>query len=390
MFYLLAATSLLLVLLIAADGVRKGLDTIVPDYYRHTASLAIALSEAAHGTTGMVGLVEVEKSLDKSGYGINPNRRLMAVLNTASGTGRRGIARRSRSYDRRSQQDVRPRAQRNRDDRLLLCRIQIVRLSRPIDLCALYRHSRRHGALLHRLISPSRDIHCSIHFVFAAAADRTRRAAFQQFRLRPADQQPHAAVPVALSGAVLPDPGRSRPRFSFDRRHWGGDRRSGFCLRGQCADLCLLAGRTAARARRPDRGGAPVALAIAAARAPYPLVRLSRAGVRAERRDPDPKPSLAARRCGLRLGDVFRAWLLAGLRCQYHAVVPMAHSGTRTGLRRNHPDSDAYAGALLRIKIKERGERWTIIWPATIGTKASAILWPGKSCSICGATIPAS
>ena len=82
MFYLLAATSLLLVLLIAADGVRKGLDTIVPDYYRHTASLAIALSEAAHGTTGMVGLVEVENALDKSGYGINPNRRLMAVLNT--------------------------------------------------------------------------------------------------------------------------------------------------------------------------------------------------------------------------------------------------------------------------------------------------------------------
>jgi hypothetical protein len=81
MFYLLAATSLLLVLLIAADGVRKGLDTIVPDYYRHTASLAIALSEAAHGTTGMVGLVEVEKALDKSGYGINPNRKLMAVLN---------------------------------------------------------------------------------------------------------------------------------------------------------------------------------------------------------------------------------------------------------------------------------------------------------------------
>ena len=81
MFYLLAATSLLLVLLIAADGVRKGLDTIVPDYYRHTASLAIALSEAAHGTTGMVGLVEVENALDKSGYGINPNRKLMAVLN---------------------------------------------------------------------------------------------------------------------------------------------------------------------------------------------------------------------------------------------------------------------------------------------------------------------
>jgi hypothetical protein len=81
MFYLLAAISLLLVLLIAADGVRKGLDTIVPNYYRHTASLAIAISEAAHGTSGMVGLVEVENALDKSGYGINPNRELLAVLN---------------------------------------------------------------------------------------------------------------------------------------------------------------------------------------------------------------------------------------------------------------------------------------------------------------------
>jgi len=82
MFYLLAAISLLLVLLIAADGVRKGLDTVVPDYYRHTASLVIAISEAAHGTSGMVGLVEVENALDKFGYGINPNRGRIAVLNT--------------------------------------------------------------------------------------------------------------------------------------------------------------------------------------------------------------------------------------------------------------------------------------------------------------------
>ena len=83
MFYVLAAISLLLVLLIAADGVRKGLDTIVPNYYRHTASLAIAISEAAHGTSGMVGLVDVENALDKSGYGFNnPNRELLAVLNT--------------------------------------------------------------------------------------------------------------------------------------------------------------------------------------------------------------------------------------------------------------------------------------------------------------------
>jgi len=81
-FYLLAAIGLLLVLLIAADGVRKGLDTIVPDYYRHTASLAIAISEAAHGTSGMVGLTEVANALDKSGYGINSNRELLAVLNT--------------------------------------------------------------------------------------------------------------------------------------------------------------------------------------------------------------------------------------------------------------------------------------------------------------------
>jgi hypothetical protein len=81
-FYLLAAISLLLILLIAADGVRKGLDTIVPNYYRHTASLTIAISEAAHGTSGMVGLVEVDKALEKFGYGSNANRALLAVLNT--------------------------------------------------------------------------------------------------------------------------------------------------------------------------------------------------------------------------------------------------------------------------------------------------------------------
>jgi hypothetical protein len=81
-FYLLAGLSLLLVLLFAADGVRKGVDTVVPNYYRHTASLAIAISEAAHGTSGMVGLVEVENALDKFGYGFNPNRELLAVLNT--------------------------------------------------------------------------------------------------------------------------------------------------------------------------------------------------------------------------------------------------------------------------------------------------------------------
>jgi len=81
MFYLLAGISLLLVLLIAADGVRKGLDTILPNYYRHTGSLAIAISEAAHGTSGMVGLVEVGNVLDKLGYGINPNRERIAALN---------------------------------------------------------------------------------------------------------------------------------------------------------------------------------------------------------------------------------------------------------------------------------------------------------------------
>src|ERR1700722_6572417 len=80
-FYLLAAIGLLLVLLIAADGVRKGLDTIVPDYYRHSASLATSIPEPAHGPSAMGGLTEVANALDKSGYGINSNRKLLAVLN---------------------------------------------------------------------------------------------------------------------------------------------------------------------------------------------------------------------------------------------------------------------------------------------------------------------
>ena len=71
-FYLLAGISLLLVALIAADGVRKGLDTIVPAYYRHLASLSIAISELAHGTSDMVGLVEVDKALEQSGYSLDP------------------------------------------------------------------------------------------------------------------------------------------------------------------------------------------------------------------------------------------------------------------------------------------------------------------------------
>ena len=80
LFYLLAAISLLLVLLIAADGVRKGLDTIIPDYYRHKASVAIAVSELAHGTSGFVGLVEVEQALGKVGLGTYPDRARMIIF----------------------------------------------------------------------------------------------------------------------------------------------------------------------------------------------------------------------------------------------------------------------------------------------------------------------
>jgi hypothetical protein len=81
-FYLLASISLLLVALIAADGVRKGLDTIVPAYYRHLASLSIAISELAHGTSDMVGLVEVDKALEQSGYSLDPTRDRTGFLNT--------------------------------------------------------------------------------------------------------------------------------------------------------------------------------------------------------------------------------------------------------------------------------------------------------------------
>ncbi len=81
-FYWLAGISLLLVALIAADGVRKGLDTIVPGYYRHFASLSIAISELAHGTSGLVGLVDVDKALDASGYSLDPHHDRLDFLNT--------------------------------------------------------------------------------------------------------------------------------------------------------------------------------------------------------------------------------------------------------------------------------------------------------------------
>lgn len=81
-FCLLAGLSLLLVALIAADGVRKGLDTIVPSYYRHFASLSIAISELAHGTSGLLGLVEVDSALDQAGYSLEPEHDRVAYLNT--------------------------------------------------------------------------------------------------------------------------------------------------------------------------------------------------------------------------------------------------------------------------------------------------------------------
>jgi hypothetical protein len=81
-FYLLAGISLLLVLLIAADGIRKGLDTIIPDYYRHKAALAIAISELAHGTSGLVGLNDVETNLASAGYGFEAQDKRMRALNT--------------------------------------------------------------------------------------------------------------------------------------------------------------------------------------------------------------------------------------------------------------------------------------------------------------------
>ena len=81
-FLWLSCISLLLVALIAADGVRDGLDRIVPGYYRHLASLSIAISELAHGTSGLVGLDEVSDSLDASGYSLNPKHGRIADLNT--------------------------------------------------------------------------------------------------------------------------------------------------------------------------------------------------------------------------------------------------------------------------------------------------------------------
>jgi hypothetical protein len=81
MFSLLAGISLLLVLLVAADGVRKHLDTMVPDYYRHKASLMIAISELAHGTSGFVGLVEVQQAMKRLGFGVYPDEDRMIFLN---------------------------------------------------------------------------------------------------------------------------------------------------------------------------------------------------------------------------------------------------------------------------------------------------------------------
>jgi hypothetical protein len=154
MFYLLATISLLLVLLIAAGGVRKRLDAIVPNFYRHTASLAIAIFEAAHGTSDLVGLVEVADALDKSGYDINPNRELISVLNTHPDQADAAL---------RAAADLAI-ADRGKTFGLALNETGMIDYYyfafklfsyHVIVLWALYRHSRRHGAVLYRVVPPA-------------------------------------------------------------------------------------------------------------------------------------------------------------------------------------------------------------------------------------------
>ncbi len=65
--------ALCLVLVTAADGVVRGLDAKFPALYRHSASLGIAISQVAHGTSGFVGLTEVAQALERGGIALIPN-----------------------------------------------------------------------------------------------------------------------------------------------------------------------------------------------------------------------------------------------------------------------------------------------------------------------------
>ncbi len=66
-YAILAVLASLLLTMICADGISRHLDRVFPELYRHTASLSIAISELSYGTRGFIGLANVTDTLVKGG-----------------------------------------------------------------------------------------------------------------------------------------------------------------------------------------------------------------------------------------------------------------------------------------------------------------------------------
>lgn len=65
---------------IAVIGWWRGLDTVFPALYRHTASLGIALSQARHLSSGFVGLSDIADVLTAHGYALYPDTPRLLTL----------------------------------------------------------------------------------------------------------------------------------------------------------------------------------------------------------------------------------------------------------------------------------------------------------------------
>jgi hypothetical protein len=72
-YIVMACITALLVGLICADAVHRGLDRNFPNLYRNSASLGIAISELCHSTRGFVGLQDVATALENGGIVFVPN-----------------------------------------------------------------------------------------------------------------------------------------------------------------------------------------------------------------------------------------------------------------------------------------------------------------------------
>jgi hypothetical protein len=66
-FLVFAIVVIALLAAIATDGARRGQTSVFPDLYRNFSSLAVAISELDYGTTGLVGLRDVDDTLKQGG-----------------------------------------------------------------------------------------------------------------------------------------------------------------------------------------------------------------------------------------------------------------------------------------------------------------------------------